>query len=184
MRQVMKSKITVLLLCMVSIFFTSCRSKYVYTTGDQSTPIPGKISTGFTPAWTGTDGGAPAGTGAEPGESIIDVTFEPVYFGYNSTDIGQIEEVKLEAIAAYLEKNATYNITINGHCDERGSDEYNRNLSEKRAMSVKDFLLGLNIAEARIFTVGYGEESPADLGKSEAAYAKNRRAEFVITTRN
>jgi peptidoglycan-associated lipoprotein len=72
-------------------------------------------------------------------------------------------------------------ITIEGHCDERGSTEYNLALGERRAMAVRNYLISLGIAADRMRVVSYGEEFPFDPGRTEEAYAKNRRAHFVIT---
>lgn len=103
-----------------------------------------------------------------------------VYFAYNQSVIGDTERGKLEKLATYLKENPRFSVIIEGHCDERGSEEYNRSLGSYRALEVKKYLEELGISEKRLQTISYGEERPADPGKTEAAYAKNRRAEFVI----
>ena len=107
--------------------------------------------------------------------------FAPVYFAYNSAAIGTAEEPKLKALANYLQDNPTYFLILGGHCDERGSEEYNRALSERRALAVKDFVVSSNANLAdRINTVGYGEDQLVDLGKTAEAHAINRRSEIEI----
>lgn len=73
------------------------------------------------------------------------------------------------------------NLVIEGHCDERGTNEYNMALGDRRARSARDFLVNLGVDASRISTVSYGEEKPASLGKTEEAWAKNRRAQFVFS---
>jgi peptidoglycan-associated lipoprotein len=84
----------------------------------------------------------------------------------------------LAANAAYLQANSSVRVRIEGHCDERGSDEYNLALGERRAQAAKDYLESLGVATDRLETISYGEELPLDAGHDEAAWAKNRRAEF------
>ncbi len=84
--------------------------------------------------------------------------------------------------AQALRQNSEAPVVIEGHCDERGTVEYNLALGDKRAKAVKDYLVWLGIDSSRLATVSYGKERPADLGHHEAAWAQNRRAEFVIKT--
>jgi peptidoglycan-associated lipoprotein len=105
---------------------------------------------------------------------------EVVFFAYNQHVIGEAERQKVEGLADYLKRNRKFGAIIEGHCDSRGSDEFNRALGERRALAVRDYLLELGIDKARLQTVSYGEEKPADPGENEAAFARNRRAEFVI----
>ncbi len=107
-----------------------------------------------------------------------------VYFAYDRSTIGASERAKVETLAKYLQDNQNYNVIVEGHCDERGSDEYNRALGERRALAVKEYLVNLGVAADRIETVSYGEEKPAvPDATSDSQYAKNRRAEFVIGVR-
>ena len=106
---------------------------------------------------------------------------KPVFFGYDSADISPDAQAALDANAALLKKNQTWTITIEGHCDERGSAEYNLALGERRAVAARAYLLSLGISADRLRTVSYGKEFPFDPGHDEAAWAKNRRAHFVIT---
>jgi len=113
-------------------------------------------------------------------EEITDRRWTPISFAYNRSSLGETERKKLEKLADYLSRNEQYQLIIEGHCDERGSEEYNRVLGEKRAIAVRDYLVNLNISGSRIRTISYGEEKPLDIGVSEISYAKNRRAEFIV----
>ncbi|NQZ57591.1 MAG: OmpA family protein [Lentisphaeraceae bacterium] len=110
-------------------------------------------------------------------------TNSPVYFAYDSAVVGAAFDPVIQQLAQYLNSNPSYYLTVNGHSDERGSEEYNRALSEKRALAVKSELTAQGIPEGRINTVGYGEETPAATGNNADAYAKNRRAEFEVFSR-
>jgi peptidoglycan-associated lipoprotein len=104
-----------------------------------------------------------------------------VYFGYDSAAIGPSEMPKIETLAEWLKNNPTMGVVIEGNCDERGSDEYNRALGQQRAIVVRDHLCAMGIAENRIETVSYGEEKPAvPNATTEAEHQKNRRAEFLL----
>lgn len=115
----------------------------------------------------------------EPGDHLKEI-FQPVYFDFDRYNIKTSEQGKLKNLADYLKKNPDVSILIEGHCDERGTDEYNLVLGEKRALSTRAFLVGLGISPKRIYTISYGEARPADPGHNEEAWAKNRRAEFKI----
>ncbi|MCM8815206.1 MAG: peptidoglycan-associated lipoprotein Pal [Candidatus Omnitrophica bacterium] len=115
----------------------------------------------------------------EPEEKLKEI-FQPIYFDFDRYNIKTSEQKKLKILAEYLRNNPEISILIEGHCDERGSDEYNLVLGEKRALSARSFLIGLGIAPARLYTISYGESKPVDPGHNEEAWAKNRRAEFKI----
>jgi len=105
---------------------------------------------------------------------------EDVYFYYDSAALTPAAQEILKKQAAILEKYSDVSITIEGNCDERGTNEYNLALGERRAQSVKNFLSDLGLAASRLKTVSYGEEKPVDPGHNEAAWSKNRRAHFVV----
>jgi|WetSurSiteA1Bulk_404760.scaffolds.fasta_scaffold145961_1 peptidoglycan-associated lipoprotein len=102
-----------------------------------------------------------------------------VYFEYDSSEIPQEYLAVVSANAAYLVKYPTARTRLEGNTDERGSREYNIGLGERRAQVVRRALMAQGVADAQITTVSYGEERPAVEGQDEAAYAKNRRVEFV-----
>jgi len=112
-----------------------------------------------------------------------DSPFKPVFFGLDASDMDDAGRATAQANADLLRKYPTWVITVEGHCDERGTAEYNLALGERRAVAVKTYLVSLGIAPDRIRTVSYGKEFPFDPGHNEEAWAKNRRAHFVITSK-
>lgn len=112
--------------------------------------------------------------------SVVASQFQPVYFDYDSAQIGGSERAKLEQVADYLRGNMGVGLIVEGHCDERGSNEYNLALGERRAQAVRAYIIGLGIEADRIRTVSYGEEQPIAFGHDEAAWSQNRRAQFSL----
>jgi peptidoglycan-associated lipoprotein len=105
---------------------------------------------------------------------------DSIYFGFNESFLTSEARVKLKKKAAWLRKNPAYSVQISGHCDERGTNEYNLVLGEKRAHAAKKHLVLLGVSAKRISTISYGEEKPADPRHTEEAWAKNRRCEFTL----
>jgi peptidoglycan-associated lipoprotein len=111
-----------------------------------------------------------------------DSPLKPVFFAVDSADLDEAGRETTSANAEILKKNPRWVVTIEGHCDERGTAEYNLALGERRATAVKTFLTSLGISPDRVRTISYGKEFPFDPGKTEEAMAKNRRGHFVITS--
>ena len=109
--------------------------------------------------------------------------FQPVFFFLDSFDVAGDAQKALTANAEILKKYPSWVITIEGHCDERGTAEYNLALGEKRALAAKTYLVSLGIPADRLRTVSYGKEFPFDPGHDEDAWSKNRRAHFVVTSK-
>ena len=105
---------------------------------------------------------------------------QTVYFELDRSEIHPDDLDKVEAVAGILAQDAQNKVLIEGHCDERGTEEYNRALGERRALSVRDALAGLGVSADRIRTMSFGEDRPADPGLNDAAYSRNRRGEFVL----
>jgi peptidoglycan-associated lipoprotein len=104
-----------------------------------------------------------------------------VYFEFDSSAVDPNDISKIQAVADYLNQNSTEAVLIEGHCDERGTEEYNRALGERRALSVREILvLQMGVASDAVLTVSYGEDIPAVDGTTEEAYRMNRRGEFVL----
>lgn len=103
---------------------------------------------------------------------------ESVYFEFDSYVLTPAARTTLQNNAAWLRINPEKSLTIEGHCDERGSDEYNLALGERRAKAVGEYLTSLGVAVDRLTLISYGEEMPAVIGYDETAWQKNRRAEF------
>ncbi len=116
----------------------------------------------------------------EFGEPIADAVFENVSFAYDSFTLASSEHPKIEAVANYLLANEGTVVVVDGHCDERGSREYNLSLGEHRALAVRAYLISLGVAGERINTRSFGSEQPLDTEHNEAAWVKNRRGEFSL----
>ena len=104
----------------------------------------------------------------------------PVYFGYDSSVLAPAELAKVQQAADFMANDANVVLIVEGHCDERGSNEYNLSLGEQRALSLREALVNLGIAADRIQSRSFGEEKPAVLGTGEAVWAQNRRGEFAF----
>jgi len=144
-------------------------------------PAGGQSTATNTEIYIATGGGEipPTKPSAET-PTFVPASFEPIYFDFDKYNIRTDQQPKLKALADYLKNNPTMSILIEGYCDERGTDEYNLVLGEQRALSTRNFLIGLGISPNRLYTISYGEENPADPGHNEEAWAKNRRCEFKI----
>ena len=112
-----------------------------------------------------------------------DSPLRPLFFELDSSDVSSDGQQVLQANAAVLKKYPTMQITIEGHCDERGTAEYNLALGERRALAAKNYLVSLGVGADKVKTVSYGKEFPFDPGHDDAAWLKNRRAHFVITAK-
>ena len=182
------------------------KSTDINTDGD-ALPTDGVTDGKDVPTADGTDGTGGAGAGAnanaagtdmsgiqdengtpatglpfDPDPNFVrctDVAFEPVYFGFDASNLQQSEMAKIEAVAAHLKKTGRV-VIVEGNCDERGSNEYNLSLGEIRAIAIRDYLVTLGVDPTKIQTKSYGEEKPAVVGHEEGAWSKNRRGEFAV----
>jgi len=122
----------------------------------------------------------------EPKEEVVvykapDVVMqEDIYFDYDKSTLSPTAQDNLLRKAEWLRENPAASVTVEGHCDERGTNEYNLALGDRRAESAKAFLVDLGIDPARLTTISYGEERPVDPRNTEEAWAKNRRDHFVV----
>ena len=159
------------------------------------TPLPGARA-GQVPE----PGAAPAIPGEKPGESAFATGIksnEPgshqgwledanmlkadtVHFDFDSSVVKASEQSRVDAVAAALKADTAAKLLIEGHCDERGTEEYNRSLGERRALALREALAGMGIDPMRIKTVSYGEDKPANPGHDESAWRQNRRGEFIL----
>lgn len=141
---------------------------------------------------SGSESGSGMGTNGFNSDDINSYTTENIienlhlvniYFDFDQSSISEKDRqfLKVLAEALNLDKNKKIAVKIQGNCDERGSNEYNLALGERRARSVNDYLANLGVAKNRLDVVSFGEEKPADTGSSESAWAKNRRASFEAT---
>ena len=151
-------------------------------------PLPGSETSGGMGTGTGTGESTtgipanPAGSHAGWNRNESALSADTVYFAYDSSAIKPGEDSKISAVADYLKSNASAAVEVDGHCDERGTEEYNRSLGERRADSIREKLVSLGVDASRVDTVSFGKDKPAVDGHDESAWSKNRRGEFVVLT--
>ena len=153
---------------------TACRSK---------PPVVRPADRGYEtlkPIETPLTGDRPLKPVDELGTRIEGVKFDNVLFAFDSAQIRPTETPKVEEVAKYLKANAGTRALMEGHCDERGTAEYNMALGERRALAIRTHLIGLGIDAARLITRSCGEEKPFDAGHGESAWRVNRRVEFAM----
>jgi peptidoglycan-associated lipoprotein len=152
-------------------------------------PTTAAPSGGGAGAGGGTSATTPAPTTAAPVARPAPQEFRPdpalrdVYFDFDKYDIRPADAKALDSNASWLKSNASHLILIEGHCDERGTNEYNLALGERRAKSTMNYLVSQGVQASRITIISYGEERPACSEKSEECWAKNRRAHFLVKPR-
>jgi len=165
------------------------------------TPLPGaRVHQVPEPPPGGSFGSGPGGRGVETAPSPTGIASNPpgphegysrdtqifqadtVYFAFDSSVVKAGERMKVVAVADYLKANASCAVEIQGHCDERGTEEYNRALGERRALALREDLVSQGIEPGRVDTISYGKDRPAVEGHDEAAWSKNRRGEFILLT--
>jgi peptidoglycan-associated lipoprotein len=181
-----KIPITPIALLAVAAAFLSvaCSSKPKPVTAPEAKPVAAAATPTPTPA------PAPAEKVEQEPEVPVHVSVEELnrrgylkdaFFDYNRYEIRQDQRDTLEKDAAWLRQNQTVQITVEGHCDERGTAQYNMALGQQRAQAVKDYLVQLGIDPSRIQIISYGNERPFVIGHDEEAWAQNRRDHFLVT---
>ena len=181
----------------VTLTTTGCKhAPYKVTTIPGSEPGavgdnggPGTVGNGGT---VGGEGGPGVGTGTGGGPTAGLDTFEgmikdpselaayTIHFKFDSAAIKQTEEANISSVASALSTSAGDKLLIEGNCDERGTEEYNRALGERRALAAREALTKAGVSPDRIRTISYGKDKPADPGHDDAAWAKNRRDDFIL----
>ncbi|MFH1293098.1 MAG: peptidoglycan-associated lipoprotein Pal [Pseudomonadota bacterium] len=111
---------------------------------------------------------------------IQEFELKPIYFDFDKSVLRPEAQAILRKKAEWLMANTKFSIVIEGNCDERGTNEYNLALGERRAITAKNFLVSMGVSMDRVSTISYGEEKPADPGHNDKAWAKNRRDEFKV----
>ena len=131
----------------------------------------------------GADGGLFSGADCESrlARDFVENTTDTVFFAFDSSTLSSEAQTALDTQVAWLKNHEDVNVIVQGHCDDRGTREYNLALGERRANAVKQYLVSQGIEESRISTISYGKERPAVLGNNEAAWAQNRRAITVVS---
>ena len=125
-------------------------------------------------------GGQVAAIKAGSQEDLVVNVGDRVFFGFDKYDLNSISRAMLDKQAAWMKANPSVTIAIQGHCDERGTRDYNLGLGERRANAAKDHLVALGVNPNRLKTISYGKERPVALGANEAAWSQNRRAVTVV----
>ena len=172
----MRRLIALLLVCgilMLAFAFVGCKGKE--TAPQPEVKPPDTTRTVVTPQ-------AEKPKQPEPKPELKEEQLQTVYFDFDKYNLRSDAKTALDANASLLQQYSTVTIKIEGHCDERGTVEYNLSLGEKRAKAVMDYLTGLGIGASRVTVISYGKERPVDAGHNEAAWAKNRRAEFRVVS--
>jgi peptidoglycan-associated lipoprotein len=152
--------------------------------GPGSTIGPGPtINPGPTTSSANETGGGPTASLSDFDNMIPDraaLANYTVHFAFDSAVVKSSEQANVQAVADALGKDTSAKLTIEGNCDERGTEEYNRALGERRALALREALAKLGIDPSRVRTISYGKDRPADPGHDDAAWAKNRRGDFVL----
>jgi peptidoglycan-associated lipoprotein len=190
-------------LCGGALFVGGCATHDAYTTGESSMPSASSQSGQYrensdkmndgtakineenmvtgaprTPQTSTVKTETPSSKGVK-----LNGALEKIYFDFDATTLSEQARTSLANNAERLRKNSTVTVRIEGHCDERGSDEYNLALGEKRAKTAMHYLVTMGIPAKRLSVLSYGKEKPADSGHDEAAWSKNRRDEFVVMSK-
>ena len=189
------SSVVVVLLAAVLMAASACGPKKPPIARPTSPP-PGGTTAGARPPAPPEPVVEPTPVPPEPGVSGVDTIgdrslddinkqspLQPVFFELDSSEISAEGQKTLAANAEVLKKYPSWVVSIEGHCDERGTAEYNLALGERRALAARTYLVSLGLDAGRLRTVSYGKEFPFDPNHSEDAWAKNRRAHFVVTAK-
>ncbi len=184
-----------------AVALTGCvKNRPAATPAPAPNPFPGSVSSRTTPATV--SGEAPPTPVVVPMDatvsaisandpfvntSIVDINkdspLRPVFFAYDSDALDETARTTMSANADVLRKYGTWIVTVEGHCDERGTAEYNLALGDRRAEAVKNYMVSLGIPASRLKTVSYGSEFPFAPGHDEKSWSQNRRAHFMLTAK-
>ncbi len=199
------TNVTIASLLLFGVMLAGCAKRPATTAAAAPAPTgaaattPGGAGSGMTPATAAPSGGGGTGAGpstAAPAPATAAPAARPepkdfraipelrdVFFEFDKYDIRPSDAKVLDTNASWLKSNANHLILIEGHCDERGTNEYNLALGERRAKSTMNYLVSQGVQASRITIISYGEERPACTEKTEECWAKNRRAHFLVKPR-
>jgi peptidoglycan-associated lipoprotein len=166
----------VVLLLALGMIASGCARKATETPPTTPTPPPSQPTEPTPPPTPPSD----TTSVPEPGGRITSSDLQPAFFDYDSYALRDDARSALDRNARTLRDNSGTNITIEGHCDERGTVEYNQALGERRAQSAREYLVAAGIDGGRIQVISYGKERPFATGSDESAWSQNRRAHFVV----
>jgi len=165
----------ILMSVLLAFFITACATTPEDTSDSSGS---GSSSSSSSVSSSSDSGSDDSGDGIVPGsqEDLIVNVGDRVFFGYDSSELDSDAQELLQDQVAWLKQYSDVSVTIEGHCDERGTREYNLALGEKRAQSVKNYLISLGVSESRVSTISYGKERPAVIGSNDGAWSQNRRS--------
>jgi len=169
----------ILALFAVAFLFAACETASNVSGDSASGSSTGSSTGSATASAASSSSSTTAATQMSDAEKLAQVG-NTVYFGFDSSELDDEAQATLDRQAAFLNVNPTMVVIIEGHADERGTREYNLALGDRRAVSVRDYLLAKGLNAARIRTVSYGKERPSVVGSNEDSWAKNRRAATVL----
>jgi peptidoglycan-associated lipoprotein len=172
MRKLMMVLIVLAFACGTILMMSSCAKKQIGTGEAAPVPKPGAPA----PAAS-----APSTAGVDMAQDARAFEAEGIYFDFDKSEIKAEAKAILEKKAAWLRANPSYKVKIEGNCDERGTNEYNLALGDRRAKAAQKYLNALGISMDRMSTISYGEEKPACTEKSEKCWSKNRRDDFKLS---
>ena len=182
------AQVTWVSLLLAGLMITGCATRPATTAATTAAPAPAPPATSSAPAPTqpapSSGAAAPAAPGQtprpSPKEFMAVAALKEVYFDFDKYDIRAEDAKTLDANAAWLKSNADNLVLIEGHCDERGTNEYNLALGERRAKATMNYLVSRGVDARRITVISYGEDRPQCQEHNEACWAKNRRAHFLV----
>jgi len=176
MRNLPRTLLVLMAAALVALFAAGCAKKAA-----EAPPVPPPAPPVTQPVTPAPTPPPPTPTPTPtPGPRVTSSDLQPAFFDYDSYALRDDARAALDADAKLLRDNPETSITIEGHCDERGTVEYNQALGEKRATAARDYLVAAGIAATRIQTLSYGKERPFAEGHDEATWAQNRRAHLVV----
>lgn len=175
-KSVHSKKIFSFILVTLFLGLSSCSKKDVMS--DEPAMVPSDEAGAIATPGAGVES---LGNAGDAGYAMSEM--EVVYYGYDSYNLSDDARNALKKNANWMKENSSARIQIEGHCDERGTVEYNMALGDRRANAAKAYLVKMGVSASRIETISYGKERPADMGHNESAWAKNRRAVFVLLSK-
>jgi peptidoglycan-associated lipoprotein len=172
MRKLMMVLVVLAFACGTMLMMSSCAKKQVGT--GEAAPVPARPGAPAPAA-------APSTAGVDVAQDVRAFEAEGIYFDFDKSEIKPEAKAILEKKAAWLRANPSYKVKIEGNCDERGTNEYNLALGDRRAKAAQKFLNALGISMDRMSTISYGEEKPGCKEKNEKCWSKNRRDDFKLS---
>jgi len=168
----------ILMSMLLSFFITACATTPKDTSDSSGSGSGSSSSSSSVSSSSDSSSDDDSSAGIVPGsqEDLIVNVGDRVFFGYDSSELDSDNQELLQDQVAWLKQYSDVSVTIEGHCDERGTREYNLALGEKRAQAVKNYLISLGISESRVSTISYGKERPAVIGSNDGAWSQNRRS--------